>query len=260
MHFKCQQEAIEELKKLKAVNRQSVVIEGPSGCGKSYLSKEYANLLGVTDYSIVAPKVSEIREAIDNSISLNTPIVLTIENLDLGVAAASYTLLKILEEPTSNLYIVITCRNIQMIPDTIVSRSAVVNVGPPTDADIDLYGETKNRLKFNIVKERLVWQCARSFSDVENILEMTNDEVDYYESLSEMCHFKDSIANMTWSIGHYKSGKECNIELAIRSIMELMHKPFITQIGIDCLRDLNQGRIAQHAVLAKFLFNAKYCE
>lgn len=260
MIFKSQNEATEELNKLAATNRQSVIIEGPSGSGKSYLSKEYANLLQVTDYMIVQPKVAEIREALDSSQELGTPVVLCIENLDLGVAAASYTLLKSLEEPAPNVYIVITCRNMKMIPDTIVSRSAVVTVGPPTNDDIDLYGQSKNKLKFNLVKERLVWQCTRSFADVDNILEMTNEEVDYYESLSELCHFKDNIANMTWTIGHYKSGKDCNIELAIRSIMELMHKPFITQIGIQCLRDLNQGRIAQHAVLAKFLFNAKYCE
>lgn len=260
MKFKSQNEAIDELNKLSQIHRQSIVIEGPSGCGKSFLSKEYANLLQVSDYSIVQPKVAEIREALDSSQNLGTPIVLCIENLDLGVAAASYTLLKSLEEPAPNVYIAITCRNMKMIPDTIISRSAVVTVGPPTNDDIDLYGQSKNKLKFNLVKDRLVWQCTRSFSDADSVLDMSNEEVDYYESLSEMCHFKDNIANMTWAIGHYKSGKECNIEMAIRSIMELMHKPFITKIGIECLRDLNQGRIAQHAILAKFLFNAKYIE
>ena len=260
MQFKSQNEALQELIKLAKVKRQSILIEGSKGCGKSWLCKEYANMLGVKDYSVVAPKVAEIREALDSCSSLSTPVVLCIENLDLGVAAASYTLLKSLEEPISNLYILITCRNMQMVPDTIISRSAVVNVGPPTVADIDLYGEQKNRLKFNTIKQRLVWQCVRSFSDADAALDMANEEIDYYESLSELCHFKDSISNMTWTIGHYPSGKENNIELTIRAIMELMHKPFITRIGIDCIRDLNMGRIAQHAVLAKFLFNAKYCE
>ena len=260
MFFKSQSEAIEELRNLAESNRQSIVIEGPSGSGKSWLSKEYANMLNVSDYSVVLPKVAEIREALDNSQSISTPVVLCIENLDLGVAAASYTLLKSLEEPAPNVYLVLTCRSIQMIPDTIISRSAVINVGPPTNDDIDQYGQYKNKLKFNNVKERLVWQCVRSFSDADSVLEMTNDEIEYYESLSELCQFKDNISNMTWTIGHYKSGKECNVELAIRSIMELMHKPFITKIGIECIKDLNLGRIAQHAVLAKFLFNAKYCE
>lgn len=260
MVFKSQSEAITELSNLAQVNRQSLVIEGPCGCGKSYLSKEYANMLKVSDYMSVQPKVAEIREALDSSQSLGTPVVLCIENLDTGVPAASYTLLKSLEEPAPLVYIVITCRNIELIPDTIVSRSAVVNVSPPTNVDIDLFASTTNRLRFNVIKERLVWQCTRSFSDADSVLKMANEEIDYYESLSELCQFKDSISNMTWTVGHYKSGSECNVELTIRSIMELMHKPFITKIGIDCIKDLNQGRIAQHAVLAKFLFNAKYCE
>ena len=260
MQFKSQGEATSEINKLAAVRRQSVIVEGPSGCGKSWLTKEYANLLGVSDLSVVTPKVAELKEALDSSQSLGTPVVLCIENLDLGVAAASYALLKSLEEPSPNVYIVITCRNMQMLPDTIISRSAVVNVGPPTNDDIDLYGSTKDRLKFNNVKDRLVWQCVKSFSDADAVLSMANDEVAYYETLSELCHFKDSVSTLSWNISHYSSGKECNIELAIRSVMELMHKPFITKIGIECIRDLNLGRIAQHAVIAKFLFNAKYCE
>lgn len=260
MQFNSQQEPIEELKKLASINRQSIIIEGPSGCGKSWLSKQYANMLNIDDFSEVNPKVAEIKEALEGCLSISNPVVLCIENLDLGVSAASYALLKSLEEPVPNLYIIITCRNIDGVPDTIISRSAVVSVGPPTNDDIDYYGENRDRLKFNNIKSRLVWQCVRSFTDADTALEMSPDEINYYESLSEMCHFKDSISNMTWAIGHYPSGKECNVELALRSIMELMHKPFITKIGIECIRELNLGRIAQHAVLAKFLFNAKYCE
>lgn len=260
MKFKAQESAVAELNQLARVNRQSVLIVGPPGCGKSYLSKEYANMLRVTDFVSVAPKVSEVKEALDTCTALGSLVVLNVENLDTGVAAVSYALLKSLEEPSPNVYIILTCRSMQMIPDTIVSRSAIVDVVPPTNEDIDQYGAYTNRLKFNNVKERLVWQCVRSFSDANVVLEMENSEIDYYESLSELCQFKDNIANMTWAIGHYKSGKECNIELAIRSIMELMHKPFITQIGIECIKELNSGRIAQHAILAKFLFNAKYCE
>lgn len=260
MIFNSQTEALEELNKLAKSHRQSIIIEGPVGSGKSWLSKEFANIVGVSDYMTVAPKVAELREALDSSSALGTEVVLSIENLDLGVAAASYTLLKSLEEPAPNVYIIITCRNMQLLPDTIMSRSAIITVGPPTNNDIDLYGEQKDRLKFNNVKERLVWQCVRSFTDADSVLNMANDEIDYYESLSELCLFRDNVSSMTWTLGHYPSGKESNLELAIRSIMELMKKPFITKIGIDCIRDLNSGRIAQHAVIAKFLFNAKYCE
>lgn len=255
-----QKEPLAELKQLAASNRQSILIEGPSGCGKTYLCKQYANMLGIDDFSVVAPKVADIREALDSCLSLQNRVLLAIENLDLGVAGASYTLLKSLEEPLPNVYILITCRNMQAVPDTIISRSAIVTVSPPTLQDIDVYGKEKDTLKFNNVSSRLVWQCVRSFSDADAVLDMNVDEINYYESLAEVCKFKESVSSTIWKISHYDSGKDCNIELAIRSIVELMHNSFVTRCGIDCIRDLTRGRIAQHAVLAKFVFNAKYCE
>ena len=92
-----QKEPLAELKQLAASNRQSILIEGPSGCGKTYLCKQYANMLGIDDFSVVAPKVADIREALDSCLSLQNRVLLAIENLDLGVAGASYTLLKSLE-------------------------------------------------------------------------------------------------------------------------------------------------------------------
>lgn len=255
-----QKESLQQLRLLSEIKRQSIIIEGPSGSGKTYLSKQYANMLNIDDFSIVEPKVATIREALDSCLSLSNNLVLEIENLDLGVPAASYTLLKSLEEPLPNVYVVITCRNLQGVPDTIISRSAVVTVGPPTLNDIDSYGKEKDTLKFNNVSSRLVWQCVRSFSDADAVLDMSIDEIQYYESLAEVCKFKESVSNIVWKIGHYDSNKESNLELSIRSIIELMKNPFVTKCGIECIRDLNKGRIAQHAVLSKFVFNAKYCE
>lgn len=260
MIFDCEISTLDELSNLAKTNRQSVLIEGRQGSGKTYLSQQYANMLEITDFVTVAPKVADIREALDSCIQLQTKVMLCIENLDLGVAAAAYTLLKSLEEPLPNVYIVITCRNVKMIPDTIISRSAIISTGVPTFNDIDAFGKYKDEIKYNLVKDRLVWKCARSFSDVESILSMTNDQIMYYESLSEVCKFNDNISALIWAISHYKDNQPCNLELAVRSIMELMHSRFITLCGIDCLRELSANRIAQHAVLAKFLFNAKYCE
>lgn len=253
-------EPVEELKKLALVERQSVLITGPSGCGKTYLAQRYADTLGIDDFLIISPKVAEVREALDSCSLIENRVMLCIENIDLGVAASAYTLLKSLEEPLPHIFIVVTCRNIQGVPDTIISRSAVVNVGPPTFNDIDAFGKETDTLKFNTINSRLVWKCAKSLSDVSSILKMTPAQVEYYESLAQVCQFKEPVSTVIWKISHYDSGEECNIELAIRAIMELMHNSFITKCGIDCLNDITKGRVAQHAALAKFIFNAKYCE
>lgn len=260
MQADSQKFVLQELQTLASSNRQSILISGPSGSGKSYLAQRYADMLGISDFASIDPKVADIREAIDSCSTITNKVLLEVHNLDLGVPAASYTLLKTLEEPLSHVYIVVTCRNQDRVPDTIISRSAVVNLGPPTLRDIDEYGLSKDKLKFNNVSTRLVWQCVRSFGDADQVLAMTPDEIQYYESLSEVCKFNDTVSNLVWKIGHYDSNKECNLELAIRSIIELMKNPFITKCGIDCIRDLSMGRIAQHAILAKFIFNAKFCE
>ncbi len=260
MIFNCQKEPLNELENLCKSNRQSIIIEGFPGCGKTYLSKQYANMLQIDDFISVVPKVAEIREALDSAVQLQSPLLLNIENLDLGVAAASYTLLKSLEEPSPNLYIVITCRNIKAIPDTIISRSAVVTATVPTYDDLDAYGRYKDSEKFEKLKDRLVWRCARSFSDCDEVFTMNSDQINYYESLSSVCTMKDNISNLIWAISHYKSNEPCNLELAIRSIMELMKNRYVTKCGVNCLNDLSKGRIAQHAILAKFLFDIKYTE
>lgn len=260
MLFKSQAEQLDQLQQLANSKRQSIVIEGLPGSGKTYLAQQYANMLYCDDFAIIQPKVADVREALDSFARLTNMIVVCIENLDLGVAAAAYTLLKTLEEPQPNVFIVVTCRNANMIPDTIISRCAVVTTAPPRLEDIDLYGKTKNEVRFNEVVNRLAWRCVRSFTEADEVLKMNSDQLSYYESLGALCKFTDSISNLSWKVAHYESGQECNLDLAIRSIMELVHTPFATKCGIDCIRDLSKGRIAKHAVLSKFLFNLKYCE
>ena len=105
MILNCQKEPIQELKQLADSDRHSVLVEGPSGCGKSYLAKQYAAMLGISDFAVINPTVQDIRDSINGSYNLDSPIVLCIENLDCGVPAASYTILKFLEEPLSHVYL-----------------------------------------------------------------------------------------------------------------------------------------------------------
>ena len=261
MEFRSQVEPITQLKLLAESNRQSVLIEGPPGCGKTYLGRYYGNILNIKDVVSVVPRVGDMKEAIDGAIAVENPILLCIENLDTGVPAASYALLKFLEEPLPNVYIVVTCRNIRFVPDTIISRSAVVTVGPPTQTDLNEYGRCTNSDAFAKVSNSLVWQCIRTLSDADAVLKMSTEELSYYINLQQVVKFSDSVSNTVWAISHYShNNTECNLELAIRSIIALSKNPFVMRCGIECIRELNEGRVAKHAILSKFVFNAKYCE
>ena len=107
MELISQRAALEDLHRLADANKHSILIEGSEGCGKSYIAKQYATMLDIVDFQVVEPKVQCIKEAINSCYVIDNPIVLYIENLDTGVLAASYALLKFLEEPSSHVYIVI---------------------------------------------------------------------------------------------------------------------------------------------------------
>lgn len=260
MNFVCQKDQISELQLLASSDRHSILIEGSSGSGKTYLAKEYARMLKIDDFKIVQPKVADIKDTIDNCLQTDNKIVLCIENLDTGVLAASYTLLKFLEEPLPYVYIAVTCRNLMNVPDTIPSRSTVITTSPPIGNDIDEYAESINSEKFNSVRNTILWQCVKTFNDANTVLHMDTAQLNYFESLYDIMQFRDSISNIVWKIGHYDNNDPTPIELVIRYIMEIKATKHIETAGIRCIRDLEQNRIAAHAVLSKFAFECKYCE
>lgn len=260
MNFICQNSAIAELQTLAKSNRHSILIEGAEGSGKSYLAMQYAQMLGIGDFQQIVPKVDVLKETIDACLQLNNPVVLCIENLDLGVAGAAYVLLKFLEEPLPNTYIVVTCRNIKNVPDTIISRSAVVVTAPPVELDISTYALSKNADRFRELKGTRLWNCVRTFKDADTVMNMNSTQLDYFNGLESMAQFRDTVSNLVWKISHYTDNSETPVDLVIRYLMNLINTTHIKKAGIECMRDLSQGRIASHAVLARFVFEAKYCE
>ena len=260
MNFACQQEAVAQLQDMAAHNVHSILLEGVAGAGKTYLARQYARLLEVSDFQVVDPSVGTLRSTIDDCMTLQSPVVLCIENLDLGVAAASYTILKFLEEPMSHVYIVVTCRNMKRVPDTIISRSNVVTTSPPSRIDIDAFANDRTPARFQVLKNSPIWKCATSFSFAAKILDMTNEQVSFYPSLASMFSKRDTVSNMVWKLGHYPDNTEVPTEIAINYIIFSTQSKHIRMAGIQCMRDLSAGRVAAHAAIARFVFECKYCE
>ena len=260
MNFRCQESALLDLQKLCSGDRHSVLIEGVSGSGKTYLAMQYASMLQVADFQLIEPTVQAVKSAIDECCKLDNSVVLCIENLDTGVAAASYAILKFLEEPNPNIYIVVTCRNIHNIPDTIISRSVCVVTSPPIGADLANYAECKDITKYLERKNLVIWRCVRTFKDVDIVLNLTDSQLSYFDDLNKLICFKDSVSNMMWTLGHYSDSTETPIDLVIRYLIEISDSSYVRSAGIKCIQELNSARIASHAVIARFLFEVKYCE
>lgn len=260
MKLKCQVSALEDLTNLANRDRHSVLIEGVSGCGKTYLAKCYAKLLNVPDFVIVAANVNDIRKSIDMCYNLESRIVLAIENLDSGVLGASYTLLKFLEEPRENIYIVVTCSNINKVPDTIVSRSSVVTVAAPTPEDLKSFASTYSQEKQRMLSERVgLWNAAKNLIDIDYCMNLNSASyIDHFENLVDAVSSKKPVSDIVWTLGHFPDNSEIPIEFAIKYIVSNTDDPRIKKYGIICIRDLDSSRIASHAVLSKFVLDCKY--
>lgn len=260
MNFTCQRAPLAQLQMYAASNRHSILIDGPAGCGKTYMALQYAKLLGVSDFHLVEPTVQGIRDAIEECYKVNNPVVLCVENLDKGVLGAAYTILKFLEEPASNIYIVVTCRNVNRVPDTIISRSVSVNVAPPISSDIDEYAQSKDPKKFQEVCGSLLWRCVRTFGDSDTVMHLNSSQLDYFRALSDIAKFRDPISQTAWTLQHYSDNSETPIELVIRYLMEICESPTVRSAGISCLSDISAGRVAAHAAVARFVLDCKYLE
>lgn len=258
MNLICQRSALADLKNLSEVRRQSVILSGPTGCGKSYVALQYGNMLNCKDSVSINPTVNEIRDALSSFYTLENDIVAVIENLDEGLPAASYALLKFLEEPLPNVYVVVTCRNLKGIPDTIVSRSAVVEVCPPTDTDIQNYASSIDVDKYKNVSKFSVWKVTRSLSDVDMLFNLTNDKLGYFDFIRSKLTSHEPVSTLSWLLGHYQDNTECPADLVIRYIMCTYNNLYIRKVCLECLKDLRYSRIASSSVLAKIAFELKY--
>ena len=260
MNFVSQKAPTLQLMDLANSRHHSVLIEGTQGCGKTYLAKQYAAMLNISDFEIVKCSVDTIRDAIEETCKIKNDVVICLENLDDGVISASYTILKFLEEPLPNVYIVVTCRNIKKVPDTITSRSAVVSCGPPIDKDIEDFAVSRNSKKFNDLSNTNIWKCVRSFKDAEYVLSMNDEQIKYFNQLDKMMSFSDTVSNIIWKLGHYEDNTEIPVGLVMQYIISNTSSKTVRRAAIRCMSDISLGRLAQHACLARFVFEAKYVE
>ena len=259
MEFQCQKHSIDNLRNLQEADRHSIVVSGCRGCGKTHVVKEWAKMLGISDIAIVNPTVSELKSVIDTLTDSHAPAVMCIENLDEGVVQAAYPLLKFLEECPEYLYVAVTCTNIRNIPDTILSRCILVDIAMPTASDLEQFATSINFENFHSIEHDKIWKCARSFKDVKTILELDANKLAYFESLSDITSFKDTVSNISWKLQHYSDNSEAPVLIVIRYLMQILPHSQMRPC-LDCLDDLQYNRISTNAIISKLIFELKYTE
>lgn len=258
MELKYQDNAIEELKRLADSDAHSILVEGRRGSGKTHLAQEFADMKGIDTFNAVNPKVVELKETIESSLKLDDNQVVCIENLDLGVSGASQAILKYLEEPLPNIYIVVTCINLLRVPTTIRSRSMTVKLHNPSPADLASYAQQYDSLRYNTAKDYLVFQICKSISDVKEVMNFTVDQLQYYDSVATDSFWADSIDRIMWNLGHYPNNEKANLKFSLRCLMDRYKSDKdIYRAALDALLALESSRISETAVLGKLVLDLK---
>lgn len=259
MIFECQNKVLNDLPKIAHCGSHGLVLVGLSGCGKQYVAKQYAKLLGVSDFNTVQPTMNEIRAMVEDALTTEVDTVYCVKDMDTGVLSTFYPLLKLIEDCPSNINVVITCSNINHIPDTIISRCSVLTLPNPTNNDLASYGASKNNDLYKTLGSSSIWKCVKSFTDVDELFSLNSDQIKYFDTLiAEFNKPKVGVSNLAWKLQHFEDKSATPITLVIRYIMHINPTNVNIRVYLRCLDDLYFNRLSANAVLTKLVFDLKY--
>ena len=145
-----------------------VIITGQKGQGKTELVKYISKKL---KYSLVefGIKIDEIREMIEIAYKQTEPIIYLIQNADKMSINAQNSLLKLVEEPPQQAFIIMELQQIENTLETIKSRCQEIKV--------EMYSELEIEEMINIIKsvsteeKNIIKKVAENYYQIEKLIE-----------------------------------------------------------------------------------------
>ncbi|MFV0393874.1 MAG: hypothetical protein ACK5LC_05710 [Coprobacillaceae bacterium] len=157
-----------------------------------------------------------------------------LENIDKSTTEAMNTLLKMLEEPTSEIYAIFSTSTKDSVLSTIVSRCQVIDIKP----------DSKKRLKETLLKNNITEQEANVLSQLvttsDEAEELRGEQLDYY--MVEVINTIDDIFNSSGNLvinmhinllQKYKDKKDIRLflnvlVLALKDMFHVKHNQELT--------------------------------
>jgi DNA polymerase III gamma/tau subunit len=259
MELEYQQSALNQLKLLSDKDAHSILISGLRGSGKTYCAKQFSRYKNIDTFHSISPKVADLKTAIDSSYQLQDLQVICIENLDDGSNAAAQVILKYLEEPLSNVYVIVTCVNTAKIPDTILSRSISVELEHPRMNELAQYARSINAQKYTAYRDYAVYKTAKTLSDIKQILNLSLDQIKYYEQFSDSKAILSLPSNdIMWMLGHYNDSSKADLKLSLRCLLQALAGTKQAQFVLNSLLAVESNRLSETAVLGSLVLDLKY--
>lgn len=257
MKLQFQQAALHDLEEIADRDLHSILISGVRGTGKTYAASYFSTLKGITTFHSIQPKMKDIKEALQNSALLDDRQVICIEDLDDGMMSVSQALLKYLEEPLQNVYVIITCNNVSRLTNTIPSRAISVEIQHPSINDLAEFAKHQNMNKYNQIKDSLVFKACRSLSDVKFVLNLTNDQINYYQNYQDDKFIRGDSNSLMWNMSHYDDNQPCEVIWCFKSIVRGDCSSSIKKLALSSLLSFEERRLSKTAILGEFVIQAK---
>ena len=115
------------------------------------------------DKTIGVDLIRSANEFLQKTAQLADAKVVIIQSCEKMTESAANALLKTLEEPTNNSYLLLVCNDVNLLLPTILSRCSIVTIKPPTGNDLK-----------SIVGEH---PLLTPFSNLSQLAEFSNEEV-----------------------------------------------------------------------------------
>lgn len=125
---------------------RAIMLIGPIGQGKKTIAKEIAQMHN-TEPRLFTPTMEGIRDIIEQSDSLDRPTFFLLADVDLLSIQAQNALLKIIEEPPTHAYFILTTSNAGGVLTTIRSRVRLFELEPYTKQQLSEYTDNKTHLR-----------------------------------------------------------------------------------------------------------------
>lgn len=125
----------------------AMLLSGAVGVGLGTIAKTLAKQIAGAEVITINPTIHNKQKTasinIDDIRNINTLIghrrtnklVIVIDDLESMTNDAPQAFLKLLEEPSSNVYYILTTHNLNKVPATILSRTQVISVLPASQSD-----------------------------------------------------------------------------------------------------------------------------
>lgn len=138
------------------------------------------------DDTIKKGQIEYIQEQFAKSPLEGKSKIYMLENIENSTSEAMNSLLKILEEPTSDIYAIFTCQNLNRVLPTIQSRCQVIQLLPQSKALLKKQLEAKNLEKDDVL---ILIELFHTYDECEKFIE---SELLEYMKL-EVFHFIDDL-------------------------------------------------------------------